>query len=298
MSLFGLNCGDYHRTPTSKMKKLKNNSAQPLALQITALALISISAIFLVSSFAPLRGAGGIPSADEPDVVNAAPQPDITFTFTTIDSPGATNTLAGGINSLGHIVGYYTLADGIFHGFLDVGGTFSAINDPNATSGTGASDINGTDQIVGSYNFTDPSHSLEGAHGFLLSGGVFTAIDYPAVGVTSTTPVGINDSGDVVGLYRQNSAGTGFLLSGGTYASITYPGGCCTHANGINNAGQIVGQYKTPDDTAPAQGFLKAGAVFTTINYPAATATQLEGINNAGDIVGNAKSAGVNFAFL
>ena len=176
-----------------------------------------------------------------------APQPDISFIFTTIDVPGATNTLAGGVNNFGHIVGYHAQTNGIFHGFLDVGGMFSVIDDPNAISGTGASDINGSDQIVGSYNFTDPNHPLEGAHGFLLSGGVFTAIDYPAPGVSSTTPVGVNGLGDVVGLYRMNSPGVGFLLSGGTYTSITFPGGCCTNANGINDTGEIVGQYKTPE---------------------------------------------------
>jgi len=58
---------------------------------------------------------------------------------------------------------------------------------------------------------------LEGAHGFLLIGGVFTAIDFPGSGVTSTTPSGINDGGDVVGVYRMNSPGTGFLFSGGVY---------------------------------------------------------------------------------
>jgi hypothetical protein len=283
------------------MKKKQNNSARASALQITlALALISLSAILLASSFAQLAGAGRLQGAVESNVPVSAPQPDVTFTFTTIDVPGATNTLAGGLNNLDHIVGYYTQSDGIFHGFLDVGGMFTSIDDPTATSGTGASDISGSDQIVGSYNFTDPSHPLEGAHGFLLSGGVFTGIDYPAVGVTSTTPVGINDLGDVVGLYRMNSPGTGFLLSGGAYTSIMVPfaNSCCTHASGINNAGQIVGQYKTPDDTAPPQGFLKTGATYTTINYPGATRTTLEGINNSGDIVGNEQTAGANFAFL
>lgn len=282
------------------MKKKENPSVRASALQIgLAISLLSIFAILFTSSFAPLQGASRAPSGEEPNVPIMAPQPDPTFTFSTIDVPGATNTLAGGINNLAHIVGYYTQADGVFHGFKDVGGMFTSIDDPNATSGTGAADINGSDQIVGSYNFTDPSHQLEGAHGFLLSGGVFTAIDYPAPGVTSTTPVGINGFGDVVGLYRMNSPGIAFLLSGGVYTSFVYPGGCCTHANGINDAGQIVGQYKTPDDTAPPQGFLKTGATFTTIDYPGAVVTSLAGINNFGDIVGQAQNTnGPKFGFL
>jgi hypothetical protein len=95
-----------------------------------------------------------------------------------------------------------------------------------------------------------------------------------------------------------NSPGDGFLLSGGVYTSVTFPGGCCTHASGINDGGQIVGQYKTPDDTAQPQGFLKTGATYTTINYPGATRTTLERINNSGDIVGNARIATADFGFL
>jgi hypothetical protein len=136
------------------MKKKENPSVRPSALQIgLAISLLSIFAILFTSSFAPLQGASRAPSGEEPNVPIVAPQPDPTFTFSTIDVPGATNTLAGGINNLAHIVGYYTQADGVFHGFKDVGGMFTSIDDPNATSGTGAADINGSDQIVGSYKF-------------------------------------------------------------------------------------------------------------------------------------------------
>src|SRR5215471_15593464 len=282
------------------MKKKHNHSVRGLVLRIAlALPLISIFAILFTSSFAPLQGAGNVPSTVEPDVLIQAPQPDVTFTFTTIDFPGAAATLAGGINSLSHIVGGYALPNGSRHGFLDVGGVFTTIDDPDATLGSEAADINGSEQIVGSYDFTDPDHPLEGAHGFLLSGGNFTPIDYPAPGVTSTTPSGINGSGDVVGVYRMNGPGIAFLLSGGVYTSFVYPGGCCTHANGINDAGQIVGQYKTPDDNAPAQGFLKTGDTFTTIDYPGAAVTSLAGINNLGDIIGQAQNTnGPIFGFL
>ena len=218
-----------------------------------------------------------------------APASPGSFTFITIDVPGAPESGAAGINASGQIVGGETLPNGTRHGFLDVGGVFTTIDDPNATFGTGASDINLSGQIAGSYDFTDPDHPFEGAHGFLLSGGTFTPIDFPAAGVTSTTPQGINDFGDVVGLYRMNSPGNGFLrtFSTGAYTTVNVPApACCTHANGINNAGQIVGQYKVPDDTAPHQGFLKTGGTFTTINFPGATDTKLQGINNSGDIVG------------
>jgi hypothetical protein len=232
--------------------------------------------------------------------VGFAPASPADFSFTTIDVPGATNTGAVGINNLGQIVGIYILPNATLHGFLDIGGTFTTIDDPNATFGTGANDINSSGQIAGSYNFTDPNHPFEGAHGFLLSGSTFTPIDFPMQGVTSTTPQGINDSGDVVGLYRMNSPGNGFLYSGGVYTAVNVPSslGCCTHANGINNAGQIVGQYKFPDDNGTKHGFLKIGDTFTTIDFPGAVATTAQGINNFGDIVGGAQIGNANFGFL
>ncbi len=59
-------------------------------------------------------------------------------------------------------------------------------------------------------------------------------------------------------------------------------------ANGINNAGQIVGNFW--DETGIARGFLYSGGVFTTIDVPGATSwgTVASGINNLGQIVGQA----------
>ena len=38
----------------------------------------------------------------------------------------------------------------------------------------------------------------------------------------------------------------GFLLSNGTYTAIDYPNASYTSANGINDLGEIVGQWTTP----------------------------------------------------
>jgi probable HAF family extracellular repeat protein len=60
------------------------------------------------------------------------------------------------------------------------------------------------------------------------------------------------------------------------------PGFCC--ANGVNNSGQIVGQYL--DSNFVQHGFLYSGGQFTSIDFPGAFATSAVGINNAGQIVG------------
>src|SRR5690242_6450316 len=56
-------------------------------------------------------------------------------TFTTIDYPGSTGTMAWAINPHGDIVGIYTLADKTTHGFLlTTDGNFTAIDFPGAPS--------------------------------------------------------------------------------------------------------------------------------------------------------------------
>ena len=55
-----------------------------------------------------------------------------------------------------------------------------------------------------------------------------------------------------------------------------------TQASGINNAGQIVGDYA---DTSGTHGFLRSGGTFITLDDPLAQEkTQASGINSAGQI--------------
>jgi probable HAF family extracellular repeat protein len=212
------------------------------------------------------------------------------YTYTTIDFPGAIESGAAGINGLGQIVGGYLAADGSRHGFLYSAGAFTTMDDPNNPTSSEATSINNSGQIVGSFTLDAPEggHEFEGAHAFLFSGGTFTTLDYPAVGVDHTTATKINSSGTIAGTYRVQEAPSGFLDVGGIFSTVNAPVGlgCCTHDNGINDAGNIVGQYKFPDDSAPRQGFVDMGGVFTTLDYPGASDTFAEDINNLGDVVG------------
>jgi uncharacterized membrane protein len=224
------------------------------------------------------------------------------YNYTTIDFPGASQTVIGGINNSGQLVGGYQLADQSRHGFLDVGGVFTTIDDPNATSGSEATGINNSGQIVGTYNLNPPEvgHVLEGAHGFLYNQAAmtFSPIDDPTAGVTNTTPIKINDAGDIVGIFRVNGgSGNGFLDSGGSFSTVNFPGQNGTHDNGINNGGEIVGQYK--DSGGARHGFLDNGGIFTTIDFPGAPQTILSDINNFGDILGNyTTTQGAIFGFV
>jgi probable HAF family extracellular repeat protein len=54
---------------------------------------------------------------------------DASYTFTPIDVPGASATLAYGVNNKGQIVGYYSLpGQYAWHGFLYTPGVFTPFN--------------------------------------------------------------------------------------------------------------------------------------------------------------------------
>ena len=85
--------------------------------------------------------------------------------------------------------------------------TFTTIDVPGATSTFSAFGINPRGEIVGRYDF--PAAGV--GHGFVLSGGSFTTIDFP--GASFTTAQGINPRGDIVGRYISAGVNHGFLLS-------------------------------------------------------------------------------------
>jgi probable HAF family extracellular repeat protein len=74
-------------------------------------------------------------------------------------------------------------------------------------------------------------------------------------GAIFTEASGINDAGQIVGSFADNSGfGHGFLDTGGSFTQIDVPGAIFTEASGINDAGQIVGRIA--DSTLDQHGFL------------------------------------------
>jgi uncharacterized membrane protein len=88
--------------------------------------------------------------------------------FTTIDVPGASGTVAFGINPGGDIVGFFAVGSGStsqLHGFLLSKGVFTTIDVPGMSE-TLAFGINPQGDIVG---YTT---NFDVAHGFLLSNNI------------------------------------------------------------------------------------------------------------------------------
>lgn len=130
----------------------------------------------------------------------------------TLDYPGATETMAWGINDKGKVAGeYWSPPENNrikIHGFVVTGSNFSnftTIDYPGVNS-CYASGVNNNGQVAGAY--TDLTG---GSHGFVYSGGNFTTLDYP--GAKDTWANGINDNGDVVGGWWDGDYYHGFLAS-------------------------------------------------------------------------------------
>jgi uncharacterized membrane protein len=104
--------------------------------------------------------------------------------------------------------------------------------------GTVAFGINDPGQVVGDYVDTKTVR-----HGFLLSQGVYTTLDFP--GASLTVAEGINNAGVIVGVYLDAVGNQhGFVLSQDVYATVdVLPNSPGTQVNSINAQGVIVGFY-------------------------------------------------------
>ena len=234
--------------------------------------------------------------------------------YTSIQFPGSTLTDVHGINNSGQIVGVYVDSTGVEHGFLKDGNAYISIDFPGATA-TAAMAISNSGHIVG--NYLDST----GVHNFLLDGSTFTSFSYPEntyssyvygintagqiiggddyswlkegdtytpiifPGASGTYGLGINDFGQIVGLwYGDNWESHGFIKDGDAFISFDFPGGFDIRPRAINNLGQVVGWYDSPEGQ---YAFLKDGDTYTSFSFPGSlSADEALGINDAGQIIG------------
>jgi uncharacterized membrane protein len=200
-----------------------------------------------------------------------------TFAPIIVPVPGVLRTIAEGINSAGHIVGYYDDSAGT-HGFMLAGTTLTTIDVPGAI-GTVVLGINATDQLVGYYTFDWMTY-----HGFLLAGGTITTLDFP--GASATIATGINNAGQIVGYSGPLMLEQGWVQTGGSMLQFAVAGARSTKANGINTSGEIVGEY-VDAVTLHVYGFRRgANGLVTKVDIPGSFFTKVNGISETGEIVG------------
>jgi uncharacterized membrane protein len=96
-----------------------------------------------------------------------------------------------------------------------------------------------------------------------LIGYTFTEIEAP--GSIITSPLAINNLGQIVGTYVDGAGnGHGFLEKGGKYVNVDVAGALFTAPQGINDLGQIVGIDL--DNAFNIDGFLDTRGTFATLN--------------------------------
>jgi probable HAF family extracellular repeat protein len=271
-------------------------------------------------------GAGG-PSFDR----NAP-----TYSFTTIEVPGARSTNPQGINGDGHIVGGFTDAMGRQHGFLLRDGGFTQIDVPGAGR-TAARGIGPDGDIVG--NYAMPGDGPVVSYGYRRSeSGELTLLEFP--GYLHTIPQRILPDGTVIGCAHNNDTMDSMVgveigkrgnnpisafasMTNGATPDLGRMVGLYTNMDtgvgegfliedGVFTALMVPGSFATNawdmnprgdivgvfQDAAGVHGFVLTADGYTTINVPGATATRVFGINARGDLVGTYVLGGKTFGFL
>lgn len=121
----------------------------------------------------------------------------------------------------------------------------------------------------------------------------YVAINFP--GAASTEAHGINNFGEIVGFFNIGVANCqfgstlcrfhGFKLKNKVFTRIDIPGATDTRVLGLNDAGDVVGDYRTSDNNI--HGFLlhHTGAL-QKINQPGSNFTSASGVTNSLTVVG------------
>jgi probable HAF family extracellular repeat protein len=154
------------------------------------------------------------------------------FTPIEVPFPGADSTVVLGLNNRGHLVGSYQLPPG-YHGFVYADGAFIPLDAPGASGLTQAVGINDADQVVGIYGVNPGGTNV---HSFVYQDGRFTPLD--ADGASETWVVGINNRGQILGHYTDESGSHGFLYDVGVFTLLDTLGAFAgKNAFGLNNRG-------------------------------------------------------------
>ena len=234
--------------------------------------------------------------------VGIAAAPPLTFTFSDVHAnKTAMETDSFAVNNAGAIAGDYVDAKGIQHAMILAGKKLTTVDHKDCANSGGFSagaiafyGINKAGAAAGWCTSTKTGLS----QGFVYASGKFTAINFPKS--NGTQAIGINDKGDVVGLYLDStSVQHGYVKRGTKYTSIDVSGDSTTEAWGINNSGQIT--VFAVNSSGGYDSFLYNGKTFKKISDPSAgtTGTIARIVNNKGDVAGAYfNSSGLEVGFL
>jgi hypothetical protein len=222
-----------------------------LALGLLGLALIPYTSVAQAAHGSKLPGKNAASAAARAESPRRQTPGSPSYAYTLLSYPGTFYTTAVGINP------------GATTSKKEIVGTYSAPSDPDGGYGFLAH-VSGTKTVAESY----------------------AAVKYPR-GALVEYPLGVNDSGEIVGTYEDGSGVFhGFELSGARLTALNVPfaGAVETDTEGLNNSGEIVGAWT--DSGGNTHGLTLIGGNYASFDYPGGYFTYAEGVNSAGEIVG------------
>src|SRR5262249_42467166 len=105
----------------------------------------------------------------------------------------------------------------------------------------------------------------------------FTPIQYPHA--NPTYALAINNSGMIVGYFRQNGINTGFEYFNGKFRAIAYPGSSETFVQAVSDTNLVIG---SATGLGSNQSFVLRQGNYDLITIPGATEAWVTGINPKG----------------
>jgi hypothetical protein len=267
-----------------------------------AIALAAVGAL----TAAALAGGGPASAAGKPglpagQVTPEAATPD-GYQFVELGShKDRTDNVLNGINNHGRIAGSYGSGIGSHasEGYTIsppyAQGGISGVNFPKSAQ-TVVDGLNDTNVLVGYYSTQNKKTGTNNSFGWYFNG-KFHEVVYPTGSNAKPTQdelEAVNNHDVAVGSYL-NSAGRyrgyTYNIKTGKFALVTKPGAPAggnapsLTASGINNRGDVVGEYTATGGIV--DGFIKlAGGAFRTITVPGATQTIAFGVNDNDTVVG------------
>jgi len=155
-------------------------------------------------------------------------------------------------NASGDIVGYYTDANKVYHGFLLHGGALTTLDYPGSdVAWTQVEAINDAGDVAGIYSLKSPAPAGN-VHGFLrTAAGDWSNVDYPeGTHIMAGGAYGILADGTVVGCYHDGTASAvtamfGYAKGPKGATSFNYPPGApwAMHYSATPDGKTLVGGY-------------------------------------------------------
>jgi hypothetical protein len=206
--------------------------------------------------------------------------------------PGSAQTQVIGINDHEATVGFWVNKAGANFGFYSVNGRLITADFPTGTPAKPP-----VDQLLGVNNhnvavgfFTNSGGQNRG-YTYNINTKKFARVLVPgAAGLgPSLTAAGINNAGAITGFYNKTATVVDAFLktANGHFTTIAFPGASSTEAFGVNDSGEVVGQYTVgTGNAAVTHGFTWRAGQFVSVDIAGASATTINGVNNEGDLVG------------